>query len=68
MNKYVQVQEVGMAFETKKVRFVALSGIDLSIKQGEFVSRALRLRQIDVVEPQRRFTATDIRFCILRRA
>ena len=38
MSKYVQVQDVEMAFETKKGRFVALEGIDLSIRQGEFVT------------------------------
>ena len=38
MNKYVQVQDVAMAFETKKGRFVALSGVDLNIAQGEFVA------------------------------
>lgn len=31
MNKYVQVQEVDMAFATKQGRFVALKGIDLNI-------------------------------------
>ena len=38
MNKYVQVQDVAMAFETKKGRFVALSGVNLNIAQGEFVA------------------------------
>ena len=38
MNKYVQVQDVAMAFETKKGRFVALSGVNLNIAQGEFVT------------------------------
>ena len=38
MNKYLQVQDLSMAFDTKKGKFVALSGIDLSIVQGEFVA------------------------------
>ena len=38
MNKYVQVQEVDMAFAMKQGRFVALKGIDLNIQQGEFVA------------------------------
>ena len=38
MNKYVQVQDVAMAFETKKGRFVALSGVNLNIAQGEFIA------------------------------
>lgn len=38
MNKYVQVEKVQMAFDTKKGKFVALKDIDLGIDQGEFIS------------------------------
>ena len=38
MNKYVQVQDVDMTFDTKKGSFIALSGVNLSIEQGEFVA------------------------------
>ena len=31
MNKYVQVQDVDMAFDTKRGTFVALSGVDASV-------------------------------------
>lgn len=36
--KYVQVENVGMVFDTKKGRSVVLRDINLKIKQGEFVS------------------------------
>ncbi len=36
--KFVQVENVGMSFDTKKGKFVALKDIDLNIKQGEFIS------------------------------
>ncbi len=36
--KFVQVEQVGMTFNTKKGKFVALRDIDLTIKQGEFIS------------------------------
>ena len=36
--KYVSVEAVGMTFETKKASFVALTGIDLAIRKGEFVT------------------------------
>ncbi len=38
MEKYVQMEKVNMAFETKRGRFVALQDINLSINKGEFVS------------------------------
>ena len=37
-DKYLRVEAVAMKFETKKGDFVALTGIDLSIRKGEFVS------------------------------
>jgi nitrate/nitrite transport system ATP-binding protein len=37
-DKFVQVENVGMTFNTKKGKFVALKDIDLNIRQGEFVS------------------------------
>ncbi len=37
-DKFVQVENVGMSFNTKKGKFVALRDIDLNIKQGEFIS------------------------------
>jgi nitrate/nitrite transport system ATP-binding protein len=36
--KFVQVENVGMSFDTKKGKFVALQEINLNIRQGEFVS------------------------------
>lgn len=38
MDKYVEIDEVGMQFKTKKGTFVALNEINLNIEQGEFVS------------------------------
>ena len=38
MGKYLQIDNVGMTFDTKKGSFVAITGIDLSIRKGEFVS------------------------------
>ncbi|TPW18635.1 MAG: nitrate/nitrite transport system ATP-binding protein [Halothiobacillaceae bacterium] len=38
MNKYVQVENVQMVFETKLGSFVALKNVDLTIDRGEFVS------------------------------
>ncbi|MBS0338461.1 MAG: ABC transporter ATP-binding protein [Proteobacteria bacterium] len=38
MEKFLRVESVGMKFETKKGDFVALTGIDLTIRKGEFVS------------------------------
>ncbi len=37
MDRYVQLENVQMVFESKKGRFVALKDIDLSVRQGEFV-------------------------------
>ena len=36
--KYVRVENVGMSFDTKKGKFIALRDINLNIRQGEFVS------------------------------
>jgi nitrate/nitrite transport system ATP-binding protein len=36
--KYVSVEGVGMTFESKKGTFDALTGIDLSMRKGEFVT------------------------------
>ncbi|APV48207.1 nitrate ABC transporter ATP-binding protein [Betaproteobacteria bacterium GR16-43] len=38
MDKYLQIEEVGMAFESRGVRFEALRDIHLTVRQGEFVS------------------------------
>lgn len=38
MEKYVSIENAGMTFDTKKGKFVALRNINLSIRQGEFVS------------------------------
>jgi nitrate/nitrite transport system ATP-binding protein len=38
MNKYLQIADVGMVFETKKGAFPALREINLDIEKGEFVS------------------------------
>ena len=38
MEKYVHLENVGMAFESKKGRFVALKEVNLTLRQGEFVS------------------------------
>lgn len=38
MDKYVEIDQVGMQFKTKKGTFVALNEINLNIEQGEFVS------------------------------
>ena len=38
MDKYLQVEEVGMVFDTRGKRFEALRGIDLTVKRGEFVT------------------------------
>ncbi len=38
MDKFLRVESVGMKFETKKGDFVALTGVDLTIRKGEFVS------------------------------
>ncbi len=37
-NKYLSVESVGKTFETRKGDFVALTGIDLGIRKGEFVT------------------------------
>ncbi len=38
MNKYVQVENVKVVFETKNGSFVAIQDINLSMQQGEFIS------------------------------
>ena len=38
MEKYLQIDSVGMSFDTRKGEFVALTGIDLMVRKGEFVS------------------------------
>ncbi len=38
MEKFVQIENVQMVFNTRSGRFVALENIDLNIRQGEFVS------------------------------
>lgn len=38
MEKYVQVENVDMVFDTKRGPFTALRDVNLTIKQGEFVS------------------------------
>lgn len=38
MEKYVQVENVNMVFDTKKGPFVALQDVNLSVAQGEFVT------------------------------
>lgn len=38
MEHYVQLQNIGMSFDTKRGKFVALKDINLDIKAGEFIS------------------------------
>jgi nitrate/nitrite transport system ATP-binding protein len=38
MEKYVQIENAHMVFDTKKGRFVALRDINLNVSQGEFIS------------------------------
>ncbi len=38
MHRYLNIEAVGKTFETKKGPFVALTGIDLQIRKGEFVT------------------------------
>ena len=38
MGKYLQIEDIGMVFETKKGPFIALQDINLEIKEGEFVT------------------------------
>ncbi|HUW36410.1 MAG TPA: ABC transporter ATP-binding protein [Rhodocyclaceae bacterium] len=38
MKRIVQIENVGMAFDTKKGRYTALAGINLGIDEGEFVT------------------------------
>ena len=37
-DRYLRIEDVGMTFETKKGRFVAIERIDLTVKKGDFVS------------------------------
>ena len=41
MEKFVQVEKVGMSFDTKKGKFTALTGIDLHVDQGEFIEMSI---------------------------
>ena len=38
MQSYVQIENAGMTFNTKKGKFTALTGINLHIDQGEFIA------------------------------
>ena len=38
MEKYVQIENVDMVFNTKKGKFVALQNINLNVQQGEFIT------------------------------
>jgi len=38
MEKYVQIENVNMIFDTKKGPFVALQGVNLNVAQGEFIT------------------------------
>ncbi|MBI5937687.1 MAG: ABC transporter ATP-binding protein [Betaproteobacteria bacterium] len=38
MEKYLQIENAEMVFDTKKGRFVALTDVNLNVKQGEFIS------------------------------
>ncbi len=38
MENFLQIESVGMTFDTKKGDFVALTGVNLSVQKGEFVS------------------------------
>ena len=38
MSKYVQIENAGMVFNTKKGKFTALTDINLNVKQGEFIA------------------------------
>ena len=38
MEKYVQIENVNMVFNTKKGKFIALSDINLTVQRGEFIT------------------------------
>src|SRR5574339_782481 len=38
MQSYVQIENAGMVFDTKKGKFTALTGVNLAIEQGEFIA------------------------------
>ena len=38
MENFLQIESVGMSFDTKKGEFVALTGVNLAVCRGEFVS------------------------------
>ena len=38
MEKYVQIENAGMVFNTKKGKFTALTDINLNVEQGEFIA------------------------------
>lgn len=37
-DKYINIQNVSMTFDTKKGKFIALRDIDLTVKKGEFIA------------------------------
>ena len=38
MDRYLQIEKVGMTFHPRTGQFVAITGIDLAVRKGEFVS------------------------------
>ena len=38
MEKYLQIENAGMVFNTKKGKFIALTDINLNVQQGEFIT------------------------------
>jgi nitrate/nitrite transport system ATP-binding protein len=38
MDRYLQIEGLGITFSTRRVPFTALAGIDLDVKKGEFVT------------------------------
>ena len=38
MPSYVQIENAGMVFSTRKGKFTALTGINLNVEQGEFIA------------------------------
>ncbi len=38
MNSYLQIEDAKMVFDTKKGKFTALTDVNLSVKQGEFIA------------------------------
>ena len=54
MDKYLQIETVGMSFDTKKGPFVALTAIDLAVRKGEFKAanelEPIYLREVSFVK------------------